>query len=372
MLLTILVFFLMLSLLVLIHEAGHYFVAKRLGIKVEEFGFGFPPRLFGKKIGETIYSLNALPIGGFVKLFGEDEAGGGKVGSVSDAALNAKGKELKRAYFARPAWQRFLVVVAGVVMNFFLAVVIISYLFAVQGVPTPGNKVFIAAIAKNSPAEKAGLKIGDQVLAVNSVAITSPDQLIRITKDHLGQKVMLSVLTQRSEKETVVITPRVTYPSSEGAMGVAIEVQEIITRYPWYIAPIIGIRETAASTIMIVQGLGAALVQFVSSGKAPQGVAGPIGIAQLTGQVVQIGPYAVLSLVAMLSLNLAVLNILPIPALDGGRLFFILYEMIVRRKVNPKFEGYAHAIGMAVLLALIVLITFHDVFRVVTHQSLIP
>src|SRR5258708_12121007 len=156
MLVTILVFLLILSVLVLIHEAGHFFVAKKLGIKVEEFGFGFPPRVFGKKIGETIYSLNLLPIGGFVKLYGEDDAGGGKIGSVKDFS-KIKDKSVQRAFFARPVWQRASVVIAGVVMNFLLSLVIISYLFSAQGVPIPGNQVIIAGVAKNSPAEKAGI-----------------------------------------------------------------------------------------------------------------------------------------------------------------------------------------------------------------------
>jgi len=373
MVVTILVFLLILSVLVLVHEAGHYFVAKKLGVKVEEFGFGFPPRIWGKKVGETIYSINLLPIGGFVKLFGEDDAGGGKLGSVKDEALAAKGKDLKRAFFARPVWQRAAIVVAGVVMNFLLAFVILSYLFAVQGVSTPGNDVQIIAIAPRSPAASAGLKTGEVILSVDGHKLTTPNQLISYTHAHLGKEVTLVVTTlPKGSPKTIHITPRVHYPSDEGAMGVAISPIVQVKKYPWYQAPFVGLKESFSETWLILQGLWTTLATIAVQRQVPQGLAGPVGIAQLTGQFIKIGPEAVLSLVSLLSLNLAVLNILPIPALDGGRLFFILIEAVTRRKVNPQIEGYAHAAGMVLLLALIALITFHDLVRIFTGQPILP
>lgn len=362
----------MLSVLVLIHELGHFLVAKKLKVKVEEFGFGFPPRIWGKKIGETLYSINLLPIGGFVKLFGEDDAGGGKLGSVEEKALKAKGSQLKRAFFARPVWQRAVIVVAGVVMNFLLALVIVTYLFGVHGVPTPGNKVLIVDIAKDAPAAKAGIVAGDQVLSLNGKKIENPEQLISLTKENLGKLVFLEVLTAKGDRKVISLIPRTKYPAGEGAMGVAISTNVIVKRYPWYQAPVVGLQETTKDSLMIIQGLGSTVTQVATKREVPQGLAGPIGIAQLTGQFVDMGFEAVLSLAAMLSLNLAVLNILPIPALDGGRLFFILIEGITRRKVSPKIEGYAHAVGMAVLLLLIFLITLHDIFRIATGQPVLP
>lgn len=372
MLITILVFILILSVLVLIHEAGHYFVAKKLGVKVEEFGFGFPPRIWGKKIGETLYSINLLPIGGFVKLFGEDAAGGGSVGTVDEKALKAKGKDLERAFFHRPVWQRASIVVAGVVMNFLLALVIITYLFTFQGVGVPGNHVLVVGIAKNSPAEKAGLVNGDQIISINGQTVTTPDQVIQITKAHLGQKLVVVIKTQKGKSQTLHLTPRTKYPASEGAMGVAISTDIVLKKYPFYIAPWIGLKETMYDTVLILQGLWTTVNQVAVKRTVPPDLAGPVGIAQLTGQFIQIGPNAVISLVSLLSLNLAILNILPIPALDGGRLFFILIEGVTRRKVSPKIEGYAHAVGMIILLVLIVLITFHDIFRLFSGQSLLP
>ena len=155
-------------------------------------------------------------------------------------------------------------------------------------------------------------------------------------------------------------------------MGVIISTNMIIKKYPWYEAPYVGLKEAVVTSWQIVQGLGNVIVQLVTTRSVPAGVAGPVGIAQLTGQTVKYGFDAVLSLVALLSLNLAIMNILPIPALDGGRLFFILIEAVSGKKVSPKVESYTHAVGMAILMLLIVLITFHDLFRVFTGQSLLP
>src|SRR5260221_5505625 len=220
MLLTILVFLLILSVLVLVHELGHFLVAKKLGVKVEEFGFGFPPRVYGKKIGETLYSINLLPIGGFVKLFGEDDAGGGRLQIPNDQRLETKDQD--RAFYARPIWQRAAIVVAGAVMNFLLATVIISYLFAVQGVATPGKDVQIVALAPHAPASAAGLQVGDIVKSIDGIPITSPNQLISYTKSHLGKQVTVQIKDTSSRIKEVRLTPRLHYPTDEGAMGVAI------------------------------------------------------------------------------------------------------------------------------------------------------
>ena len=379
MIITILVFLLILTILVLIHEAGHFFVAKKLGIKVEEFGFGLPPRVFGIRRGETIYSINLLPIGGFVKLYGEDSAGGGKL-KVESGKLSPQmrdpaeaGKvDLERAFFSRPVWQRALVVVAGVVMNFLLAVLIITYFFGISGVQVPGNKVFVTDIAKDSPAQSAGLKTGDQVISINGEKITSPSQLASITKKYLGEKLSLKILQENKTEKNIEVTPRKTYPANQGPIGVGISSDVITKKYPLYQAPFVGLVQALNYSWLILSGLGSVVYQLVTAASVPKGVAGPVGIAQLTGQFVAVGPLAVLSFVSLLSLNLAILNILPIPALDGGRLFFILIEAVTGRKVSQKFESYAHAIGMVLLLALIALITLSDIIRFISGQPVLP
>ncbi|MFI5265732.1 MAG: RIP metalloprotease RseP, partial [Candidatus Levyibacteriota bacterium] len=370
MLVTIIAFIVILSVLVIVHELGHFLVAKKLGIKVEEFGFGFPPRLFGKKIGETIYSINLLPVGGFVKLFGEDAAGGGSVKAKSNLESRISNNQIKRAFFARPVWQRFTVVIAGVVMNFLLAVVLISYLFGTQGVAIPGQKIHITEILKDSPAAAAGLKVGDTILSLNGKNITSTTLFIQAVKQDEGKEVTLGIL--RSGKNSdIKLIPRTVYPKDQGPVGVGIS-DVVIKKYTWYEAPFFGTIEALKFSWMIVAGLVGMAFNLIVHGQKPTGVAGPVGVAQLTGQAVSYGVNATLWFVALLSINLAVLNVLPIPALDGGRLFFIVVEAVTRKKVNVKYENYTHAVGLVVLLALMLLITVFDVMRLVSGQSLLP
>ena len=365
MILTVISFLLVLSVLVLIHELGHFLTAKKLGIKVEEFGIGFPPRVFGKKIGETLYSVNLLPIGGFVKLYGEDNAGGGKIGGGGNVA-----GDISRAFFARPLWQRMLVVTSGVIMNFILAVVIISSLFATQGVALPTEKVTISEVAKNSPADKAGIKKDDQIVKINGANITTPETFISETQKHKGKQVEITVL-RNGESRVVSLIPRENPPKGEGAMGVSISNIEI-KKYTWWEAPFYGTLEAGKFSLLIAQGLGQMVMDFATTGTKPEGVAGPIGVAQLTGEAVKVGVAAVLWFAALLSLNLAVLNILPIPALDGGRFFFMVIEMITRKKVSPRYEAIAHGVGLIVLLGLMALITALDVTRLIQGKSILP
>jgi len=362
----ILPFLIVLTILVLIHEFGHYLTAKKFGIKVEEFGFGFPPRMFGKKIGETIYSINWLPIGGFVKLYGEDNAGGGSVRKTN----NEPATDLKRAFFARPAWQRATIVLAGVVMNFILAVVIISYLFAVPGVALPSKNIKIEEVSAGSPAQLAGLLKGDEIISVNGQKITTTDKFISITHSSEGKNLSIE-FTRHGQESLVNVVPRTNFPKGQGPLGVAISSIQII-KYPWYQAPFYGTAEALKFSWMILAGLGGMVTDLVTHGAPPKGVAGPIGVAQLTGQAVSIGVEATLWFVAILSLNLAVVNVLPIPALDGGRLFFILIELVTGRKVPQRYETMSHAVGLVVLLSLILVITLFDILRLISGQSLLP
>lgn len=366
MLITILVFAIMLTVLVLIHELGHFLTAKKFGIKVEEFGIGFPPKVIGKKIGETLYSFNALPIGGFVRLYGEDEAGSGKVGKGKQVT-----KDLERAFFAKPIWQRIIVVIAGVVMNLLLAILIATYLFTSQGLPQDLKSVLVTNVVKNSPADLGGMKAGDAIISIDNQRVSDPAALIAATKSSLGKEVVLVV--KRGENEVPLkITPRVNAPKNEGAMGVAIEQNIKFQKYPFPQSLYYGTKQALQDSVLVVTGFVDMIKTIFTKQTIPDGVAGPVGMAQLTGEFVKIGPNAVLSLVYMLSLSLAVLNILPIPALDGGRLFFLLIELFTRRKVNPKYESYAHMAGIILLLTFLAFISYKDILRIVSGQSILP
>lgn len=367
MLITLIVFFLVLSVLVLVHELGHFVAAKIAGIKIEEFGFGLPPRIFGKKIGETVYSINWLPIGGFVKLFGEDEADAAPSPERRGPALLAgkQGEVMGRAFYQKPKLVRALVLCAGVSMNFLLAVLIISYIFT-QGVLVPTDRVTIKKISQNSPAQEAGLKIGDVILKVNDKSIKTPDELTAYAKKFLGKKVTLEISrcpNQICQISQISLIPRLKAPAGEGAMGVAIS-NLAEKKYPWYQAPFSGTVEAFKISGLMIMEIGKVLWKLVTFQAVGGEVSGPLGIAQATGEAVKFGPAAVLQLMGLLSLNLAVVNILPFPALDGGRLLFVVIEGVIGKKVRPALERAAHQIGMIILLGLIILVTVNDILQI--------
>ncbi len=347
MLTTAIVFLVILSLLVFIHELGHFVVARLIGVKVEEFGFGLPPRIFGKKIKGTIYSLNWLPIGGFVRLAGEDDG---------EAREHAKGKQNLGQYFwARSKKERAAILSAGVAMNFLLAVALTTYLL-IQGISVPSGRVHIEKVLSGSPAEKAGLKSGDIIKG-----FTTPKDLIDRTKAHLGEETTLTIIRDGKEL-SVVLIPRKDSPKGEGPMGVAISDLEI-KKYSMTAAPVEATKINVLRAREMLIGIGQLIVRLVTLKPLGADVAGPIGIAQVTGQAVKFGLSAVLEFMSILSLNLAVLNVLPIPALDGGRLLFVFAEKILGRKVAPAFERSTHQIGMIILFILILLVSINDILR---------
>jgi len=373
MLLTFIVFLIILSILVLVHELGHFLVAKKLGIKVEEFGFGLPPRLWGIKKGETVYSLNSMPIGGFVKLYGEE---GEEERNSKSEIRNPKLKN--RAFYARPVWQRSLVLVAGVAMNFILGIFVVSFLFT-QGVMVPTDRVHIEKVVAGSPAEQVGLKEKDVIKKVKSqkskVKIGKPqdapveeleikkgDQLTNFTKEHLGEEIVLTIIRDGIEQEIVVI-PRQEYPSDQGPIGIVISNYEE-KKYSLLQAPIFGTKEAFVLSWELAKGIGTTLWKLISFQPVAKDVAGPVGIAQMAGQAVKFGNLAVLELLGLLSLNLAIINILPFPALDGGRLLFVVIEGVTGKKVRANWERYVHQIGMIILLTLMVLVTLNDLVRI--------
>lgn len=368
---TIVSFLLMLSVLVLIHEFGHFIVAKRLGIKVEEFGFGFPPKVAGFKIGETLYSINLLPIGGFVKLFGEDAAGGGSVKNLKSDTDHST-TDIKRAFYARPIWQRASVVLAGVFMNFVLAVAIISYLFSVPGVNVPRGSALVEGVLPDSPAAGIDIKKGDKIVSYNQKEVKSVIDLRSILAESKEKSGRLEI-ERNGARKSLTVTPKKFEENGKSVYLIGVQLSDFeIKKYPWYQAPFYGTIEAAKFSWMILAGLGGIVTNLVTSGKLPSDVGGPVAIAEVTGAAVKQGFTPVLWLAAILSLNLGVINVLPIPALDGGRFLFIAIEIVTRKKVSAKYEATAHAIGLAVLLALILLITFFDIARLLAGESLLP
>lgn len=354
--LTVITFFIILVILVVIHEFGHFIAAKKSGVYVEEFGFGFPPRLIGKKIGETLYSFNALPLGGFVRLFGEEYHEEGKK-TKSDIPK-------ERAFINKKPWQKAIIITAGVVMNFLLGWVLISYLFTV-GTPVAAG-ISIDEVQPNSPAATVGLKKGDKlekiVIDGKEMPLRMTPDLISAAKKYADQEVTLYVI--RQDKSTPFnITPRSKPPEGQGSLGIVINQLVETKKYPWYQAPFYGLIEAANMTRTILVELLKIPVQFFTAQKTDVEFSGPVGIARIIGEARKYGINALLEITALLSLNLAVVNILPFPALDGGRMVFVFYEWITGKRPNQNFEKYLNLAGIIILLSLSALITIYDIQR---------
>ncbi len=343
----LIIFLLALSILVLVHEFGHYLFAIKTGVKVEEFGLGLPPRMIGKKIGGTIFSLNWLPIGGFCKLYGEDAEGKGK-----------------NAFNNKSPWQKLLVVLGGVLMNLVLAIMVFSIVYSIVGVPKETEKVKILEIADKSPAQAIGLQIDDWIKEINGESIKSSEQLIEVAGKYKGSKTGVLVNREGEDLE-FEIEIRENPPEGEGAMGVSISTMEMqkIRWYEFYKGISYGFKE-AYYWGKIIGGGVIKMIGDLFVGKTPKDVSGPIGMYEATTAIKKNqGILAVIHFFGVVSVNLAVVNILPFPALDGGRILFVIYEMISRKKAKQSLEVMINNIGMWVLLTLILMITFGDLKR---------
>ncbi|MBI5356096.1 site-2 protease family protein [Candidatus Collierbacteria bacterium] len=368
--LTVLIFFILLSVLVLVHELGHFIAAKKLGVVAEEFGLGLPPkirRLFTWQ--GTEFTLNWLPLGGFVKMRGENR-------ETENNEQKTMSNEGDGYFYAQKPWKRAVILVAGVFMNLVLGVAAFTVVYTVMGIPEERDVVVIDGVAPGSPAERARLEPNDIVLELKSqnsnLKTIKTEQFIELINQNRGEEVKL-VVKRGSEDKEISITPRVESetPAGEGALGVAISNIQFI-HYPWWQMPfrasVTGFKEALAWGGNIVGGLGKMLVDLIAHGKVPNDVAGPVGIARITGEVAKRGWIPLFQLAGILSINLAVVNILPIPALDGGRLLFLGIEKLRGKPMDPKKERLIHLAGYAVLLGLIVLITFRDISMAVSGK----
>ena len=371
---TIIIFFLLLSVLILVHEGGHFLAAKKAGILVEEFGFGLPPRLFGIKKGETIYSLNLLPFGGFVRLYGEET-------SVA--------KDKERAFSHKDKKTRIKILLAGVLMNLVLAVVIFTLVYSFLGIPEKVNEVRVVEVLPNSPAWEAGLAADDLILSFEGEKIINNEEFLERVNGALGRPIKLEIGRQENnpcQKETLggqvgeeknysycqegkflaVVIPREAPPEGEGPLGVVISDTKI-QFYPFYQmvpkAIYNGFSEAVFWGKEIVMGL-VNLVRGVLKGeKVAFDVAGPVGIYQVTGEIAANGFWPLAQFAGVLSVNLAILNVFPFPALDGGRVFFVLSEKFLGPKRRQQIEMWANQIGFLILLLLMILVTINDLQR---------
>lgn len=342
---TILILIIGISLLIFIHELGHFLAAKAFGLYVEEFGFGFPPRLFSVKRGETRYSINLLPFGGFVKIFGEQS-------DVSLLGTEAGMVPKERSFAHQTASKRAVVIAAGVVMNIILGWILLSVIFMVGA----SGSTVITSVTPDSPAAVAGFQTGDRL-----IDFTTSQEFIAFVNASRGEELTFKV-GRGSETFEIKATPDQNPPEGRGALGVAIT-ESGIPRLSFFKALQEGFLTTFLIVWAILKSLGTLIVGIFTGAEVLKQFVGPVGIFQVAGETAKVGMIYLWQLIALISLNLAVLNILPFPALDGGRLFFILIEKIKGSPISSRKETIANAIGFGLLLLLMVLITVRDVVR---------
>jgi len=334
--LTVLLSLLILSLLILVHEWGHFLAAKKAGIQVYEFSIGMGPAIISRVRGETKYSIRLLPIGGYVKMAGMEPGD----------ENNPKGFNKKSIF------QRAAVVSAGSLMNFLLAVVLFVFVFTVIGIPSDSNVV--GEVMPSSPAEEAGIKPGDKILAIEDKKINNWNDLVEII--HKNPEKRLHMVVQRENlKFTVSIVPYLDKERNIGLIGIkqSVERQDLLNSI------YLGINNALNVIFMIILGFAKMII-----GEIPAEVAGPVGIVTIIGDVARFGLANILNFTAVLSLNLGLINLFSIPALDGSRLMFILIEWLRGKPIDPQKENFIHFIGFAILILIMLIITYQDIVRI--------
>ncbi len=324
------------GLLIIFHELGHFFLAKRVGIRVYEFSVGFGPKLLSIPRGETTYNLRLFPLGGFVRMAGMDPAE-----EVEDE---------ERSFKRKTVGQRAAVIAAGPLMNFFLAALLLMIIFMFQGFPTPTTT--IGKLVPDQPAERAGLKPGDTVIAINDQPVTRWEEISHLVNNHPGQPLTVTVLREGEKIKFSLVTA----VDADGLGKIGIYPHQELRRLSLFAALSRGVEYTVR-----ISGLILAFIGKMIAGQAPAEVGGPVRIVQEIHTAVQLGFFYLLQLAAFLSINLGLFNLLPIPALDGSRLLFLALEGLRGRPVDPAKENFVHLVGFGLLLLLIMVITYKDI-----------
>jgi len=344
-------FLVMFTLIIAVHEFGHYITARLLGMRVLEFAFGFPPRIFAIRRSGIDYSVNAIPFGGFVRILGQD-----------DFAIEQRGAGDPASFTAKPWWSQAIVLAAGVTMNFVLAIVVLTAAFMI-GTEAPTGVVRVAEVAAGSPAEVAGIQPGDIVRTIDGKEITRTTDLRTYVYGHAGNPVTIVLDRGGQTIGPMSVVPRTNPPEAEGPLGVRLE---DVASPPTALAPPQALGQAIRLTGDVVTQIAELPGQLLSrptNEPGPPPVGGPIQIFLVTAAVSQLGVAAFLKLIGIISVNLGVLNIIPFPGLDGGRLFFVLLSAALRRRLSPQVEAAIHAVGFVLLLGLLVVVSVADIRR---------
>lgn len=360
----IIIFLVILLVLVVSHEFGHFIVAKKSGIRVDEFSFGFPPKLFGIKKGETSYNFNALPFGGYVKIFGENP---------DEESLS--GPESSRSFVNKPWYIQAAVLFAGVTMNFLVAWLLLSVGF-MSGLPTSAGSEPQGSVLKNqsltvtsinvgSPAEKAGLKVGDKLsllkVGTDQTETPSTASVQYFVKKHSTDPITVSFV-RANELQELTITPEINKTTNTPMIGISMDIIGTL-KLPIHKALWEGLKLSWNLVVVTVMGFYNLIHDSLIGQGSLAGITGPIGIVGVVGDAAKFGFIYLLSFTALISINLAVINLIPFPALDGGRLLFLLIEKIKGSRIKPAVANTANIIGFSLLMVLMAVITYHDIVK---------
>jgi regulator of sigma E protease len=353
---TVLVFAAILTVLVMIHELGHYVTARIAGVKVEEFALGYPPRIWGFKRGETLYSINAIPIGGFVKMLGEEDP--------TDP----------RSFAAKRKRTRLIILAAGSAMNLLAPILLFSIAFMVPH-EVAYTDVVVVEVHAETPAATAGFQVGDTVKSVSGKDVRYLGDLSRYTQINLGREIEVAVEHSNGSAEILRVVPRWRVPEGQGAMGIVVgmpnfnpETDIVRTGEPFGRAIKLGFVESGETLALFKNEIFKWII-----GAAEPVVAGPVGIAEIAHEVRAFGVGPTLQFAGFLSLNFGILNLFPLPALDGGRIAFIMLEWVRRgKRVSARTEGMIHMAGFLLLILVALLVTYQDITRIISGGSLLP
>jgi regulator of sigma E protease len=364
---SILIFLLILLLVVVVHEFGHFIVAKKSGIRVDEFSFGFPPKIIGKKIGETNYNINAVPFGGYVKIYGEDG---------NEETLNEE--DAKRSFIGKPKWNRALVLIAGVTMNFILAWFLLTIGF-MSGLPTSvssfndpskiqNQALTITDVLQNSPAELAGLKTGDKINYLetkndSTLLLSSnfgPSVVQNFVKLHPSEVIKINI-TRAKEIMTLEVSPDLS-GKNNSKIGISMDMIGRL-KLPVHLAIYEGLKLSGNLFVGTAVGFYDLIRDSLLGEGDLSAITGPVGIVGVVDDATKFGFIYLLSFTALISINLAVINLIPFPALDGGKLLFLLIEKIKGSRIKPSIAGLINSIGFGILILLMLFITYHDITK---------
>lgn len=376
---TIVIFLIVIAVLIFVHELGHFLFARWTGVRVDAFAIGFGPSLWSRKVrsakyGETLYSINAIPFGGYVKIFGEDGEDGAR-----------SGEDVSRSFVKKSRWIQALILFAGILFNFLFAWFILSGAF-MMGLPVStadyaqystrfrDERIVVVDISPGSPAAAAGLQAGDAIVSIGNASpgLTTTltiHEIQSVVGSSAGAPVTLGFVAPGSSAvKTVVITPVQgieDIPVGDYAIGIAMDTAATLS-LPLPLAVKEGAKYTWNAIEATVFGVGDLIAAaFQHNTAILSEVSGPVGIASLVGQAVQNGFSNLVLLTAVISINLGVLNLIPFPALDGGRILFVVFEAIMRRPIKSSIANAVNTVGFALLILLMVVVTWHDIVKII-------